>query len=280
MIEHTDSAVTLPKYKKQQRITRYIIIHPGGISTGVPKPGNYTKTDFIEKLRKLSRYNSNQVPSSRPFVGIGGLKRLMLNRTQLSCTKRKKEWESIGAEYLKTNHGRFSKKKTLKPEKKNPPNCTSFCSGDCVDHIGFRTSTKQEWEAELCFFSEQHHQGRRTSISTAAFSQNRLISRTGSEATRFGLALSPPICLDWLKTLVSLSPLVKLKNLLQKSKKWFGQLQAVDLQSIQPAIRADTEGGNFRDDLPETFENREAMISAVPNYEEPFIKVPKVLNKE
>jgi aspartyl-tRNA(Asn)/glutamyl-tRNA(Gln) amidotransferase subunit C len=66
---------------------------------------------------------------------------------------------------------------------------------------------------------------------------------------------------------------------IQKVVDWFGQLQAIDLQSIQPAIRADTEGGNLRDDLPETFENREAMISAVPNYEEPFIKVPKVLNK-
>ncbi|KAI3468163.1 hypothetical protein Pfo_024826 [Paulownia fortunei] len=27
---------------------------------------------------------------------------------------------------------------------------------------------------------------------------------------------------------------------------WFGQLQAVDLQSIEPAIRADTEGDNLR----------------------------------
>ncbi|KAA8521319.1 hypothetical protein F0562_011992 [Nyssa sinensis] len=61
---------------------------------------------------------------------------------------------------------------------------------------------------------------------------------------------------------------------------WFGQLQAIDLQSIEPAIRADTEGDNLRDDLPETFENREAMIAAVPSYEEPYIKVPKVLNKE
>lgn len=67
---------------------------------------------------------------------------------------------------------------------------------------------------------------------------------------------------------------------IQKVVDWFGQLQSIDLQSIQPAIRADTEGGNLRGDLPETFENREAMISAVPNYEEPFIKVPKVLNKE
>ncbi|BFG18495.1 hypothetical protein CerSpe_047690 [Prunus speciosa] len=61
---------------------------------------------------------------------------------------------------------------------------------------------------------------------------------------------------------------------------WFGQLQDVDLQSVEPSIRADTEGDSFRADIPETFENREAMIAAVPNYEEPYIKVPKVLNKE
>ncbi|KAF3446710.1 hypothetical protein FNV43_RR11890 [Rhamnella rubrinervis] len=61
---------------------------------------------------------------------------------------------------------------------------------------------------------------------------------------------------------------------------WFGLLQAVDLQTVEPAIRADTEGDNFRDDIPETFENREAIIAGVPNYEEPYIKVPKILNKE
>ncbi|KAF5461653.1 hypothetical protein F2P56_017732, partial [Juglans regia] len=61
---------------------------------------------------------------------------------------------------------------------------------------------------------------------------------------------------------------------------WFGQLQDVDLHSVEPAIRADTEGSNLRDDVPETFENREAMIAAVPSFEEQYIKVPKVLNKE
>ncbi|KAJ4708137.1 Glutamyl-tRNA(Gln) amidotransferase subunit C, chloroplastic/mitochondrial [Melia azedarach] len=61
---------------------------------------------------------------------------------------------------------------------------------------------------------------------------------------------------------------------------WFGQLQAVDLNSVDPAIRADTETDNVRDDTPETFNNREAVIAAIPSYEEPYIKVPKVLNKE
>ncbi|RAL52044.1 unnamed protein product [Cuscuta campestris] len=67
---------------------------------------------------------------------------------------------------------------------------------------------------------------------------------------------------------------------IQQVIEWFGQLQAVDLQSIEPAIRADTEGDNLRDDTPECFENREAIVAAVPNYEEPYINVPRVLNKE
>ncbi|KAK8535288.1 hypothetical protein V6N12_056811 [Hibiscus sabdariffa] len=61
---------------------------------------------------------------------------------------------------------------------------------------------------------------------------------------------------------------------------WFGQLQAVDLDNVEPAIRADTEGDNLREDVPETFENKEALIASVPSYKEPYIKVPKVLNKE
>ncbi|KAL3500636.1 hypothetical protein ACH5RR_039729 [Cinchona calisaya] len=61
---------------------------------------------------------------------------------------------------------------------------------------------------------------------------------------------------------------------------WFGQLQAIDLENVEPAIRADTEGDNMRDDLPQNFQNREAIITALPSYEEPYIKVPKVLNKE
>ncbi|KAL8537320.1 hypothetical protein ACS0TY_012463 [Phlomoides rotata] len=37
---------------------------------------------------------------------------------------------------------------------------------------------------------------------------------------------------------------------------WFGQLQAVDLHSVEPAIRAGTEGDHLRDDVPEIFSNR------------------------
>ncbi|KAJ8513876.1 hypothetical protein OPV22_004310 [Ensete ventricosum] len=62
---------------------------------------------------------------------------------------------------------------------------------------------------------------------------------------------------------------------------WFGQLQAVDLESIEPSLRADTDASTSqREDAPETFGNREAIIAAVPSYDDPYIKVPKVLNKE
>ncbi|KAL2525590.1 Glutamyl-tRNA(Gln) amidotransferase subunit C [Abeliophyllum distichum] len=61
---------------------------------------------------------------------------------------------------------------------------------------------------------------------------------------------------------------------------WFGQLQAVDLQNVEPAIRADNEDETLREDLPEIFGNRDSMLAAVPSYEDSYIKVPKVLNKE
>ncbi|CAN4102891.1 unnamed protein product [Withania somnifera] len=37
---------------------------------------------------------------------------------------------------------------------------------------------------------------------------------------------------------------------IQQVVDWFGQLQGVDLQSIKPAIRANTEEDNLRGDIP------------------------------
>ncbi|KAJ1294363.1 hypothetical protein BS78_01G140600 [Paspalum vaginatum] len=62
---------------------------------------------------------------------------------------------------------------------------------------------------------------------------------------------------------------------------WFGQLQAIDLESIEPSLRAGTTAGSsFREDKPETFANRDAIVEAIPSYDDPYIKVPRVLNKE
>ncbi|KAH0915355.1 hypothetical protein HID58_029801 [Brassica napus] len=60
----------------------------------------------------------------------------------------------------------------------------------------------------------------------------------------------------------------------------FGQLQQVDVSSVEPAIRAEMEGGNLREDAPETFENRESIRASIPSFDEVYLKVPKVLNKE
>ncbi|KAF8048227.1 hypothetical protein N665_2600s0003 [Sinapis alba] len=61
---------------------------------------------------------------------------------------------------------------------------------------------------------------------------------------------------------------------------WFGQLQQVDVNSVEPAIRAEMEGGNLREDAPETFENRDSIRASIPSFDEVYLKVPKVLNKE
>lgn len=62
---------------------------------------------------------------------------------------------------------------------------------------------------------------------------------------------------------------------------WFGQLQAVDLESIEPSLRAGTTADiSLREDRPETFDNRDAIKEAIPSYDDPYIKVPRVLNKE
>ncbi|XP_038897282.1 glutamyl-tRNA(Gln) amidotransferase subunit C, chloroplastic/mitochondrial [Benincasa hispida] len=107
--------------------------------------------------------------------------------------------------------------------------------------------------------------------------------RKCSTASRILASLQPPDVPRLAETArISLTP-TQVEEFAPKIRQvvdWFGQLQTVDLQSIEPAIRADTEGGNQRNDIPETFENREAMIGAVPVFDEPYIKVPKVLNKE
>ncbi|GKV03512.1 hypothetical protein SLEP1_g15801 [Rubroshorea leprosula] len=44
-------------------------------------------------------------------------------------------------------------------------------------------------------------------------------------------------------------------------------------------IKMDTVHDNVHEDIPETFENREEIIASIPSYEDPHIKVPKVLTK-
>ncbi|CAL4918152.1 unnamed protein product [Urochloa decumbens] len=82
---------------------------------------------------------------------------------------------------------------------------------------------------------------------------------------------------------ISLSPqeAEELEPKIRQFVDWFGQLQAVDLESIEPSIRAGTAAGSsLREDKPEAFVNRDAIVESIPSYDEPYIKVPRVLNKE
>ncbi|KAK1550896.1 hypothetical protein Q3G72_026579 [Acer saccharum] len=119
--------------------------------------------------------------------------------------------------------------------------------------------------------------------NTKNVSSSKLFIRHCSTTTTTTTSLEPPDLNRLAETArISLTPreVEEFAPKIRQVIDWFGQLQAVDLNSIDPAIRADTEIDNLREDMPETFENREAIIAAVPSYEEPFIKVPKVLNKE
>ncbi|KAJ0030882.1 hypothetical protein Pint_12897 [Pistacia integerrima] len=122
-----------------------------------------------------------------------------------------------------------------------------------------------------------------TRTRSSSWSSKTPIFRECSTTTATTSSLEPPDVPRLAETArISLSPheVDEFAPKIRQVIDWFGQLQAVDLNSVDPAIRADNETENLRDDSPETFENREAMIAAIPSYEEPYIKVPKVLNKE
>ncbi|XP_078436239.1 glutamyl-tRNA(Gln) amidotransferase subunit C [Wolffia australiana] len=107
---------------------------------------------------------------------------------------------------------------------------------------------------------------------------------SSSGGLRTNAALEPPNLRHLAETSrISLSPeeVEQFTPKIRQVVDWFGQLQSVDLGSVDPALRVDTvAGGNLRDDVPESFENRPAILAAVPSSEDPYIKVPKVLNKE
>ncbi|XP_020091669.1 glutamyl-tRNA(Gln) amidotransferase subunit C, chloroplastic/mitochondrial [Ananas comosus] len=109
-------------------------------------------------------------------------------------------------------------------------------------------------------------------------------SRSFSSSSPLRAALdSPDVSLLADAARISLSPneVREFEPKIMQVIDWFGQLQAVDLESIEPSLRANTEvDARTREDAPEAFDNREAIIAAVPSYEDPYIKVPRVLNKE
>lgn len=57
---------------------------------------------------------------------------------------------------------------------------------------------------------------------------------------------------------------------------WFGQLQAVDVSGVPPAVHARDEGNVLRPDEPATYGNRAAIMQQVPEQQGGFVRVPKI----
>mmetsp|Transcript_5809 Transcript_5809/g.11864 ORF Transcript_5809/g.11864 Transcript_5809/m.11864 type:complete len:151 (-) Transcript_5809:351-803(-) len=62
----------------------------------------------------------------------------------------------------------------------------------------------------------------------------------------------------------------------QQITEWFAQLQELDLDGVEPAIRAGLEENVFREDVPVAFEGWSELLGDVPT-EGGYLKVPKVL---
>ncbi|KAF2300059.1 hypothetical protein GH714_007784 [Hevea brasiliensis] len=122
-----------------------------------------------------------------------------------------------------------------------------------------------------------------SSVSELLTHYNSFKTRKCSTKAAHGSSLQPPdVCRLAETARISITPneVEEFTPKIRQVIDWFGQLQAVDLNSVEPAIRAETKGENLRDDIPQAYGNREAAVAAIPSYEEPYIKVPKVLNKE
>ncbi|ESW15663.1 hypothetical protein PHAVU_007G091500 [Phaseolus vulgaris] len=117
---------------------------------------------------------------------------------------------------------------------------------------------------------------------TVSVHRRKLFKFQSFSSTTSCSSLPPPDLPRLAKTAqISLTPneVEEIAPKIQQVIDWFGQLQGVDLESVEPSIRAETEN-NLRDNAPETFQHRDAMIASVPNYEEPYIKVPRVLSMD
>ncbi|KAJ9518835.1 hypothetical protein QJQ45_026116 [Haematococcus lacustris] len=64
----------------------------------------------------------------------------------------------------------------------------------------------------------------------------------------------------------------KLRSILE----WFGQLQAVDVSGVPPAIHGGSQGTLLRPDLPQPSQGREELLALAPATQGHFIRVPKI----
>jgi len=56
---------------------------------------------------------------------------------------------------------------------------------------------------------------------------------------------------------------------------WFGQLQAVDVSGVPPAIHVSERGTPLRQDQPHTYEARAQLLAQAPSTDGAYVRVPK-----
>ncbi|KAL3678656.1 hypothetical protein R1sor_021612 [Riccia sorocarpa] len=116
---------------------------------------------------------------------------------------------------------------------------------------------------------------------TIAAARTSSICRCSSSSAR---QVEPPNLVELCdKARISLSPkeIEEFSPQISKVVDWFSQLQDVDVENIEPAIRVGAAEGtnNLRADIPVTFQDREAMLASIPDREGPYMKVPKILKE-
>jgi hypothetical protein len=63
---------------------------------------------------------------------------------------------------------------------------------------------------------------------------------------------------------------------LRRRARRLGQLAAVDVEGVPPAVHALLEGGALRADSPVQYAGREQLLAAVPSRQESYVRVPRI----
>ncbi|XP_002976580.2 glutamyl-tRNA(Gln) amidotransferase subunit C, chloroplastic/mitochondrial [Selaginella moellendorffii] len=124
--------------------------------------------------------------------------------------------------------------------------------------------------------------------STTSFTWGGSFVRIGARKSRRGVlgCVKPPNVGELCeKARLSLTPdeAAEIGPQISRVVDWFGQLQEVELDNVDPAIRVghevESQRGLRRDEHLD-FTEKDSMVASVGEKEGVFIKVPKILNEQ
>lgn len=139
-----------------------------------------------------------------------------------------------------------------------------------VGHEASRGQNAKPFELRRCVI------GRRNAMSS---DPSPLDAPTPSPAKR---QVEPPDVIDLAaraRLAVSAEEMEGYKESLGRIVEWFSQLQEIDVEGVEPAIRVGgaEEESTLRADVPVQFPERAALMAQVPELEGPYLRIPKVL---